>query len=216
MVMISLSTSPGCGPRFLAGWASSLSSRASQCGRNAWQKSSNWQKSSTSRSNIDASPHLMAPTEKEEFKGDKGLASPQTRNSGYLDFDMSEADYLAYQAAHHGKGQPEDVTIDLNGDGQFDRHGTLDFIDNAVNRSSGTIHARATVPNPDLSITPGQFARLRVPTADAALVLLVPPTAIVPDQAREMVMTVAADGSVVPKPVETGGLYQELRIIRSG
>src|SRR4051794_4181073 len=83
MVMISLSTSPGCGPRFLAGWASSLSSRASQCGRNAWQKSSNWQKSSTSRSNIDASPHLMAPTQKEEFKGDKGLASPQTRNSGY-------------------------------------------------------------------------------------------------------------------------------------
>src|SRR3954470_15611061 len=84
MVMISLSTSPGCGPRFLAGWASSLSSRASQCGRNAWQKSSNWQKSSTSRSNIDASPHLMAPTQKEEFKGDKGLASPQTRNSGYV------------------------------------------------------------------------------------------------------------------------------------
>src|SRR3954471_9023835 len=86
MVMISLSTSPGCGPRFLAGWASSLSSRASQCGRNAWQKSSNGQKSSTSRSNIDASPHLMAPTQKEEFKGDKGLASPQTRNSGYFKY----------------------------------------------------------------------------------------------------------------------------------
>src|SRR3954462_454559 len=83
MVMISLSTSPGCGPRFLAGWASSLSSRASQCGRNAWKKSWNWQKPPGSRSNIDASPHLMAPTQKEEFKGDKGLASPQTRNSGY-------------------------------------------------------------------------------------------------------------------------------------
>src|SRR3954467_10232607 len=91
MVMISLSTSPGCGPRFLAGWASSLSSRASQCGRNAWQKSSNWQKSSTSRSNIDASPHLMAPTQKEEFKGDKGLASPQTRNSGYLSIENAAA-----------------------------------------------------------------------------------------------------------------------------
>ncbi|MFL5255444.1 MAG: efflux RND transporter periplasmic adaptor subunit [Rhodopila sp.] len=155
--------------------------------------------------------------------GSRGGTSPTTLLATivsldpiYLDFDMSEADYLAYQAAHHGTRQPEDVTIDLNGDGQFDRHGTLDFIDNAVNRSSGTIHARATVPNPDLSITPGQFARLRVPTADAALVLLVPPTAIVPDQAREMVMTVAADGSVVPKLVETGGLYQELRIIRSG
>src|ERR1700761_1682525 len=82
--MISLSASPACGPRFLAGWASWLSSRASQCGPKAWQKSSNWQKSSTSRSNIDVSAHLMAPTQKEEFKGDKGLASPQTRNSGYI------------------------------------------------------------------------------------------------------------------------------------
>src|SRR3954465_12637452 len=83
MVMISLSASPAWGPRFLAGWASWLSSRAFQCGPKAWQKSSNWQTSSTSRSNMDASPHLMAPTQKEELKGDKGLASPQTRNSGY-------------------------------------------------------------------------------------------------------------------------------------
>src|ERR1700760_2436399 len=81
--MISLSASPACGPRFLAGWASWLSSRPPQGGQKAWQKSSNWQKSSTSRSNIDVSAHLMAPTQKEEFKGDKGLASPQTRNSGY-------------------------------------------------------------------------------------------------------------------------------------
>src|SRR3954463_2572416 len=83
MVMISLSASPAWGPRFLAGWASWLSSRASQCGPKAWPKSSNWQKPSKSRSNMDASPHLMAPTQKEELKGDKGLASPQTRNSGY-------------------------------------------------------------------------------------------------------------------------------------
>src|SRR3954451_25430549 len=84
MVMISLSASPAWGPRFLAGWASWLSSRASQCGPKAWQKSSNWQTSSTSRSNMDASPHLMAPTQKEELKGDKDLASLQTRNSGYV------------------------------------------------------------------------------------------------------------------------------------
>ena len=68
----------------------------------------------------------------------------------------------AYQQAHGGAAPQDDVAISLDGDGHFDRHGTLDFIDNAVNRSSGTIHARATVANPDLAITPGQFARLRV------------------------------------------------------
>src|SRR3954452_16548374 len=83
MVMISLSASPACGPRFLAGWASWFSSRACPCGLKAWQKSSNWQKPSTSRSNIDTSPPLMVPTQEEECRGDKGLASPQTRNSGY-------------------------------------------------------------------------------------------------------------------------------------
>ena len=63
----------------------------------------------------------------------------------YLDFDMSEADYRAYQRAHGGSAPQDDVAISLDGDEHFDRHGTLDFIDNAVDRSSGTIHARATV-----------------------------------------------------------------------
>ena len=98
----------------------------------------------------------------------------------YLDFDMSEADYRAYQRAHGSAAPQDDVAISLDGDRHFDRHGTLDFIDNAVNRSSGTIHARATVANPDLAITPGQFARLRVPTDHPAPALLLPADAVVP------------------------------------
>jgi RND family efflux transporter MFP subunit len=135
----------------------------------------------------------------------------------YLDFDMSEADYLAYQRADPAARQRAgEVAISLLGDGRFDRKGTLDFIDNALDRSSGTIHARATVPNPDLSITPGQFARLRLAMGTAAPALLVPAAAIVPDQSQEVVMTVAADGTVVPKLVETGALYHGLRVVRSG
>jgi RND family efflux transporter MFP subunit len=134
----------------------------------------------------------------------------------HVDFDMSEADYLAYQQAVHGTSARPDVAISLAGDGHFDRHGTLDFIDNAVNRSSGTIHARATVPNPDLGITPGQFARLRVALGQPAPALLVPAASVIPDQSRQIVMTVAADGTVVPKPVEVGGLANGLRIIRAG
>ena len=134
----------------------------------------------------------------------------------YLDFDMSESDYQAYQQAHHGASPHDDVAISLDGDGHFDHHGTLDFIDNAVNRSSGTIRARATVPNPSLSITPGQFARLHVALDHPTPVLLVPAAAVVPDQSRQIVMTVAPDGTVAPKLVEIGDLFQGLRIIRSG
>jgi membrane fusion protein, multidrug efflux system len=155
--------------------------------------------------------------------GSRGGTSPTTLlativslDPMHLDFDMSESDYLAYQQVHHGSTPHDNVDISLDGDGHFDRHGTLDFIDNAVNRSSGTIHARVTVPNPDLTVTPGQFARLRVALGDPAPALLVPAAAVVPDQSRQIVMTVAADGTIVPKVVETGDLYRGLRVIRGG
>ena len=136
----------------------------------------------------------------------------------YLDFDMSEADYLAWRRSHPAKdGEPAgDVAISLDGDGRYDRHGTLDFLDNAVNRASGTIHARATVPNPDLLITPGQFARLRLVTGRPAPSLLVPATAVVPDQSDSVVMTVAEDGTVVPKKIKTGDLHGGLQTVTSG
>jgi RND family efflux transporter MFP subunit len=134
----------------------------------------------------------------------------------HLDFDMSESDYLAWQRADHSTAPHADVAISLDGDGHYDLHGTLDFIDNAVDRSSGTIRARATVPNPDLNITPGQFARLRVDLGQPASVLLVPPASVVPDQSQHVVMTVAANGTVVPKVVQLGQLDHGLRIIIGG
>ena len=134
----------------------------------------------------------------------------------YLTFDMSEADYAAYQKAHHPADPPSDVAISLYGDGHFDRHGKLDFIDNAMDRGSGTIRARATVPNPDLAITPGQFARLHLSLGPPQPAMLVPAAAVVPDQSRQLVMTVAPDGTVVPKLVEIGDIEQGLRVVRSG
>lgn len=155
--------------------------------------------------------------------GSRGGAGPTTPLARivsldpiYIDFDMSEADYRAYRQTHGGDTPHDDVEISLGGDEHFDRHGTLDFIDNAVDRSSGTIHARATVPNPDLAITPGQFARVRVPLGRPARALLLPSAAVIPDQSREVVMTVAPDGTIVPKPVKIGGLHRGLRVIRSG
>jgi membrane fusion protein, multidrug efflux system len=133
----------------------------------------------------------------------------------HFDFDMSEADYLEWRRAHPGPGAAGEVTIVPEGGGDAHR-GTLDFMDNEVERSSGTIHARATVPNPDLSLTPGQFARLRLAMGPATPSLLVPEAALVPDQSRLTVMTLAPDGNVVPKPVTTGPLVGTLRVIRTG
>ena len=136
----------------------------------------------------------------------------------YLDFDMSESDFLAFSRdrAQIKEGPANKVEIALSDETQFKRQGTLDFVDNALNRSSGTIHARATVPNADLFLTPGEFGRVSLIVGAPAPSLLVPDTAVLPDQSQHIVMTVAPDDMVVPKAVEIGDLRGSLRVIRSG
>ncbi|MEA2947398.1 MAG: rane fusion protein multidrug efflux system, partial [Alphaproteobacteria bacterium] len=136
----------------------------------------------------------------------------------YLDFDMSESDFLTFSRERtHLKGPlANKVVIGLSDETNFAREGTLDFIDNALDRSSGTIHARATVPNPDLFLAPGQFARLRVAIAAATPVYLLPDAAVVLDQSQRLVMTVDSDATVKPKIVTTGDLRGGLRVIQSG
>jgi RND family efflux transporter MFP subunit len=139
----------------------------------------------------------------------------------HLDFDMSETDYLEwrrFQAARDKTGETSDPSIEaaLSDEQGWPRRGVLDFIDNQLDRSSGTIHARASLPNPDLMIAPGQFARLRLPTSDPREALLVPDASIVTDQSNKLVMVVAPDGTVVPKQVQIGELTDGLRVIKSG
>src|SRR5713226_5455094 len=82
----------------------------------------------------------------------------------YLDFDMSESDYLTFSRERALVAGPaaDEVAISLSDENRFTRKGKLDFVDNVLDRSSGTIHARATVPNPDRLLTPGVFARVRL------------------------------------------------------
>jgi multidrug efflux system membrane fusion protein len=136
----------------------------------------------------------------------------------YLDFDMSESDFLTFSRERAREAGPlaNKVLIGLSDENSFTREGTLDFIDHSLDRSSGTIHARATVPNPDLFLAPGQFARLHVAIAPPAPVYLLPDAAVVLDQSQRLVMTVAPDATVKPKIVTTGDLRGGLRVIRSG
>jgi RND family efflux transporter MFP subunit len=136
----------------------------------------------------------------------------------YLDFDMSESDFLTFSRERARIKGPlaNKVQIGLSDENSFSRAGTLDFIDNALDRSSGTIHARATVPNSDLFLAPGQFARLRVAIAPPTPVYLLPDAAVVLDQSQRLVMTVGPDGTVKPKIVTTGELRGGLRVIQSG
>jgi RND family efflux transporter MFP subunit len=141
----------------------------------------------------------------------------------YLTFDMSEADFLAYQRAVAEGRLPSTrdretiVHAHLVDEEDWTLEGAMNFVDNVVDRGSGTIRGRATFPNPSGLITPGQFGRIRVPGSPEYDALLIPDAAIITDQSRKMVMTVDGEGNVLPKivrpgPSQPGGL----RIVRQG
>jgi RND family efflux transporter MFP subunit len=139
----------------------------------------------------------------------------------YFIFDMSESAYLGYQRAlQSGTLQSTREAIPvftrLTDEPDWPREGVLDFVDNQVNRTSGTIRMRAIFPNKDGFLTPGQFGRIRVPGSDKYTAMLIPDEAIVADQSNKIVMTVTADGTVVPKIIRPGPTYDGLRIVRKG
>ena len=141
----------------------------------------------------------------------------------WLSFNVSEGDGMTYKRLVQ-KGEVKsarDTAVEVQGELMDEKDwplkGTIDFVDNQYDRSSGTIRVRAAFPNADLFITPNQFGRVRVPMSQMRPTLLVPDAAVVTDQSVKMLFTVAADGTVVPKPVELGPVGEDnLRVIRSG
>jgi RND family efflux transporter MFP subunit len=140
----------------------------------------------------------------------------------YLEFDLSEAAFLAYQRAFQaGKLRSTRdgglaVFARLTDEPDWPREGALNFVDNQIARTTGTIRVRAVFPNTDGFLTPGQFGRIRVPGSESYKALLIPDSAIVTDQSNKIVFTVAPDGTVVPKPIRPGPIYDGLRVVRAG
>jgi RND family efflux transporter MFP subunit len=146
------------------------------------------------------------------------LATLVSPNPIYLNFDMSEADYMTFLREREKQKGPlaDRVDASLSDETSFTRQGTLNFVENSLDRSSGTIHARATMPNADLLLTPGGFARVRLALSKPTQVLLVPDASVLADQLDHIVLTVGPDNVVTPKKVQLGGLRYGLRVIRSG
>ena len=115
------------------------------------------------------------------------LTTIVSTNPLHFSFDGSEALLLRYQRQNGGVRLGAPVRIRLQDEAQFVHAGRLDFLDNSLNAGSGTIHARAIVPNPDGFLKPGMMGRLRLAASAAYPAMLVPDTAIVTDAARRVV-----------------------------
>src|SRR5207342_3273349 len=140
----------------------------------------------------------------------------------YIYFDVDEATYLRNSRLwSEGKrpssrDTPNPVEVTLTGETKPSHEGKMDFLDNRLDASTGTLRSRAVIPNQDLSILPGQFGRVRIIGSSPYEALLLPDTAIATDQSRKIVFVVKDDNTVEAKPVTLGPLDEGLRVIREG
>jgi RND family efflux transporter MFP subunit len=139
-----------------------------------------------------------------------------------FEFTFDEASYLRYERLSAGgkevTGREGSVVVSLKliDETDFPHRGYMDFVDNVIDRASGTIRGRAVFSNPDGVFTPGMFARIRVPGSPAYPALLIPDIAIGTEQARKYVLVVDADNVARQKYVTLGQVVDGLRVIKEG
>ncbi|WP_256573254.1 MULTISPECIES: efflux RND transporter periplasmic adaptor subunit [unclassified Pseudomonas] len=131
-------------------------------------------------------------------------------------FDIDEQSYLKYRRQSAGNIAGSQVRIALPGELQPSLSGRMDFIDNRLDPSTGTLRQRARVSNPDLALSPGQFGRVQFSARPAYEALLVPDTAVGIDATRKVLYVLDAQNHVELRPVQLGKLHDGLREVVSG
>lgn len=139
-----------------------------------------------------------------------------------FEFTFDEASLLRYERLARdgstdiaGRGQTT-IRLKLLDEQRFAHAGRMDFVDNVIERSTGTIRGRAQFSNADGLFTPGMFARVQVAGTAPYEALLVPDVAIGTEQARKFVLVVGADNVARQKYVTLGDAVDGLRVIKQG
>jgi multidrug efflux system membrane fusion protein len=134
-------------------------------------------------------------------------------------FSIDEQSSLRYGAlARDGERDRTDtpVRVGLADETGFQHEGVVDFIDNHVDPDTGTVSARAVLPNADRVFKPGLFARVELRGGEEFPALLIDDKAVLTDQDRTYVYVVGADNKAQRKDVELGRATDGLRVVRSG
>ena len=140
----------------------------------------------------------------------------------YAYFEADEGSLLKYDRLRRTGERPSSrdyknpVHVALADEEGFPHPGVMDFVDNQVDRGTGTIVGRALLPNSDLSLLPGLFARLRLPGSGQYQAILVPDEAIGSDQSQKFVFLVDGESKAQYRTVKIGPLIDGLRVVREG
>jgi RND family efflux transporter MFP subunit len=140
----------------------------------------------------------------------------------YLYFEGDEATYLRYiQMARAGerpssRDAPNPVRVGLANEQGFPHEGAMDFVDNQVNSQTGTIRARAVLPNKDGLYIPGLFARVQLLGSSEYTAILIDDRAVNTDQSQKYVLLLGPGNKIEYRRVTLGRVIDGLRIVRAG
>jgi membrane fusion protein, multidrug efflux system len=138
-----------------------------------------------------------------------------------FEFTFDEGALLRYQRLATGTGEVAGlggtpVRIKLLDETEFSHPGRVDFVDNVIDRASGTIRGRAQFSNADGLFTPGMFARVQVSASSPYQALMLPDAAIATEQARKFVYVIDQDNIARLRYVTLGQAVDDLRVIKDG
>jgi len=137
----------------------------------------------------------------------------------YVYADLDEASFLRFEEVrlrHSSGAEALKIELGLAGEAGYPRSARLESVDNRIDAGTGTMLLRGLVDNPDGTIVPGMYARLRVPLDAKGPSLLVDERAIGTDQNQRFVLVVDGEGKAQYRRVELGPREGAERVIRSG
>jgi RND family efflux transporter MFP subunit len=168
------------------------------------------------------SAHLVSIGELVGVSSPTQLATIVALDPIYVNFNVNEQDVLRIREEARRRGMTVDeirqlpVEIGLQTESGFPHKGKLDYVSPTLNQSTGTLAVRGILPNPDRTLLPGFFVRVRVPYDEQGNALLVPDVALGSDQAGRYVLVINGENVVEQRKVQTGPLEGDLRVIESG
>jgi RND family efflux transporter MFP subunit len=154
------------------------------------------------------------------------LTTVVTRSPIYVYFNVDEQALLKYQRLAFRQGKelhPKrlkdlkfPVEIGLANEEGFPHAGIIDFADNKVDRTTGTLRVRGLFENDKEYLTPGLFVRVRIPFGDPHRSLLVPEDAVSRDQRERFLLIVNKKNEVEFRKIKAGSLHDGMMVIESG
>lgn len=138
-------------------------------------------------------------------------------------FTGSESDYLKYsrlaRSGERGSSRSTEnpLLIKLQDEEDYTHKAVMDFVDNEIDRSTGTIEGRAILDNKDGMLEPGMFGKARLLGSAEHEALMIPDNIIGTNQSIRFVYVLSEDNTVTVKNIELGSLHTNgLRIVRNG